>query len=449
MTARRHIVSIAAAFIAVAVAFVAASAFTNRQLEEIDTDARRLASTTLPAVERITLVRSDLRELDAVLEEHVALVASGARPSGDSVRRVLARAQADAEACRRGQTSTDARATMEDLRVQLAAAAEATLHALEVTRASEDDTLRMEIARSITPAVSRADADLRALMEGEIGRAESLARAMAAVRRRATRLAFLLDALCVGLAGAASVVVARAVSRYSRLLEQHGRFLERRAVELEEFSGRVAHDVLSPLTAVSFAIAHAERMHQDETVRKSLARGRSSLDRVRVIVDALFDFARSGARPRPGATADMREVIVDALTDVAPLAETKNVTVVATPHARLDVACDKGILTSIVVNLLRNAVKYMGDGDERRVTVRVAAHGARVRCEVEDTGIGMSRAIAGRVFEPYVRAPNSSEPGIGLGLATVKRLVTAHGGALGVESTPGRGSTFWFELPRA
>jgi len=66
---------------------------------------------------------------------------------------------------------------------------------------------------------------------------------------------------------------------------------------------------------------------------------------------------------------------------------------------------------------------------------------------VQDTGPGIPSEKKGALFEPYVRG-ESNQPGIGLGLATVKRLTEAHGGRVGVESSPGAGSTFWFELPK-
>jgi len=71
-----------------------------------------------------------------------------------------------------------------------------------------------------------------------------------------------------------------------------------------------------------------------------------------------------------------------------------------------------------------------------------------VRVEVEDTGPGLPPGIEHSIFEPYVRAPGVTQPGLGLGLATVKRFADSHGGAVGVLRAEA-GTVFWFELPRA
>jgi signal transduction histidine kinase len=101
----------------------------------------------------------------------------------------------------------------------------------------------------------------------------------------------------------------------------------------------------------------------------------------------------------------------------------------------------------MVSNLVRNAIKYMGGSEIRRILLRVTDSGERWRICVQDTGPGVPSEKQSTLFEPYVRA-DSGQPGIGLGLATVKRLAEAHGGRVGVESTAGSGSTFWFELPK-
>ena len=103
----------------------------------------------------------------------------------------------------------------------------------------------------------------------------------------------------------------------------------------------------------------------------------------------------------------------------------------------------------IVSNLLLNAIKYTAQSQHRRVEVRALDHGTSARVEIDDTGPGIPAHLQALIFEPYVRAPGAREPGIGLGLATVKRLVEAHGGSVGVESAVGKGSRFWFELPKA
>ena len=118
------------------------------------------------------------------------------------------------------------------------------------------------------------------------------------------------------------------------------------------------------------------------------------------------------------------------------------------PLEPLEVACDPTVLNVVLANLLGNAAKYTRDAKDRRIEVRARRDGGRVRVEVEDSGPGLPQGLERAVFEPYFRAPDVTEPGLGLGLATVHRFVTAHGGSVGVER--GRiGTRFWFELPLA
>ncbi|MEP6864964.1 MAG: ATP-binding protein [Deltaproteobacteria bacterium] len=112
------------------------------------------------------------------------------------------------------------------------------------------------------------------------------------------------------------------------------------------------------------------------------------------------------------------------------------------------IACSKGVLTSLVSNLGQNAIKYMGDVQERRIELRVLETDRGWRVEVEDTGPGISVEDQQRIFRPHVQLQRGGA-GIGLGLATVDRLVRAHAGSLGVSSKPGHGALFWFELPKA
>ena len=105
-------------------------------------------------------------------------------------------------------------------------------------------------------------------------------------------------------------------------------------------------------------------------------------------------------------------------------------------------------MTQIFNNLVSNAIKFTPDlGD---VTLRAYAQNGVVRCEVQDTGIGIPREAVGNLFTRFYQvdsALNRSAKGLGLGLAITKSLVESHGGEIGVESAPGDGSQFWFTLP--
>jgi signal transduction histidine kinase len=102
-------------------------------------------------------------------------------------------------------------------------------------------------------------------------------------------------------------------------------------------------------------------------------------------------------------------------------------------------------LRQIVINLLDNAAKYAGDGP---VTLRATLAEGRARLEVEDAGAGIAPRDRMRVWEPYVRLERSpAVAGSGIGLAVVRELAAAHGGACWVENAPGGGAIFVVELP--
>ena len=109
-------------------------------------------------------------------------------------------------------------------------------------------------------------------------------------------------------------------------------------------------------------------------------------------------------------------------------------------------------LEAIIINLASNAVKFTAEGHVN-ILVRLIEekHGiARIRCEVADTGIGIAKEAQETVFEAFSQADDTILDrfgGTGLGLATAKQLAVAQNGAIGVESEPGQGTTFWFELP--
>jgi signal transduction histidine kinase len=142
-------------------------------------------------------------------------------------------------------------------------------------------------------------------------------------------------------------------------------------------------------------------------------------------------------------------VLASVAADCSEGARENRIDLIVEPSDPVDVACSVGVLTSVAQNLVGNAIKYMGDALVRRVIVRAKTTGQMVRLTVEDTGPGIEPELEKRMFEPFTRGRHETIGGIGLGLATVRRLVEAHGGIVGVKSSIGAGTVFWIELPLA
>src|SRR5262249_38404867 len=117
------------------------------------------------------------------------------------------------------------------------------------------------------------------------------------------------------------------------------------------------------------------------------------------------------------------------------------------PGPQVPIVADRGRVEQVLANLLDNAVKYTERG---RVTVALGEGAGHVWCEVRDTGPGIAEEDRERIFERFYRvdkARSREKGGTGLGLSIVKHILALHDGEILLESTPGHGSVFRFELP--
>ena len=445
---RRDSVFLLLAFAAVAAAFFGSTVVAQRSSREVGALAAFVARDAAPGLAAIGNVRGEVRRLQALVTRQAALgPAPDDKDAIDDTRRSLDAHLAEFRALpTSGEELRLANALQSDIRA-FDEAVERVIAQLGSGKPRQAaDTLSGEVRaladRAVATATQLVDFDTRA--------AEEAALRVERVYARGQRLALEMDTLCVVLTAIAAWLVVRSAHRARLLQEEHRDMIERRAEELEQFAGRVAHDVLSPLATVGLALSVAQRTGSPQQ-QTAAQRGIASLHRVRGIVDALLEFARSGARPEPGASADIRPLVGSLLDELRPQAEN------AAAELRVDtipesaVACSPGVLVVVLSNLIRNALKYLGDATERSVVLRIRPRRATVAFEVEDSGPGVPPELGERIFEPYIRGRRASatKPGIGLGLATVKRLVTAHGGSLGVRKGALGGALFWFELPRS
>jgi signal transduction histidine kinase len=436
--------------VAVMCGFVLTSVVAQRTSAEVASYSETIASTSSPSVERLALLRGLVFQVELNLSEYLRTGAAreterrAFETSLDSLERTsesyLVLPLLPGEQPYWGETQ--AALVRFDSSVRSTA---------ELARAGEVATAQRQFSTTVRQAGERLVKSSLGGIEFHAQNSRKMATRIREARQRALLLANVLSAVCVALGIVGLLLVLRQFRRHRALVEAHSRFHEARADELEQFAGRVAHDIRGPMSAASMVAQVAlRRVGEGGGPKDQLARIVLSLSRADAIITGLLDFARSGAQPDPGARTNPSEVLHDLLRGVSPEAEPRGIEIELRPVPPVKVLCSPGVYLSLVGNLVRNALKYMHDASVRRVSVRVVDEGADVRTEVIDTGPGIASVDLPSLFEPYFRVDSDRrKDGIGLGLATVKKLAEGHHGSVGVTSEPGRGSTFWFTLPRA
>lgn len=221
----------------------------------------------------------------------------------------------------------------------------------------------------------------------------------------------------------------------------------------DEFLAIISHELKTPLNFImGFAsilddeLAGALTPEQHQDVRRIL----EGAQRMLRITNNLIDLGEilTGRFELAPAWVDYHALIDSVLAELAPLADAKSLRLESTVDLAGERHLDGQRLYEVLANLVDNAIKFTPPGGT--IQVRARETQGELVTEVQDTGIGIAPEDLRKLFRPFRQLDMSSTRsagGTGLGLSLCKAFVEAHGGQIGVRSTPGQGSTFWFSLP--
>jgi len=223
-----------------------------------------------------------------------------------------------------------------------------------------------------------------------------------------------------------------------------------------EFLAKMSHEIRTPLSAVigfSRLIENSEKTEDRQEYTNTI---RQAATQLLTVIDDILDISRleSGAFGLESNAIDLQACLENVVTILSAAAHEKGLELVLYIHTDVhqNIVADGNRISQVLTNLVSNAIKFTASG-HIIVEVSLERHDVEedlIRIEVTDTGIGLSKTEATHIFEPFAQADASTNRefgGTGLGLSISKKLVELMGGELGVESTMGKGSRFWFTIP--
>ena len=250
------------------------------------------------------------------------------------------------------------------------------------------------------------------------------------------------------------------VRQTAKRLEQLNTDLDAAMKSKDQFLSNISHELRTPLNSIigftdlllTQDLGGPPLSDQQRDFLETVARnGRQLLE----LINELLDLQRiaAGRMDLKPEDVELAPLLTEAAGSVHAQVEKHRHALVVTPPAQdLRVHADRGRVRQVLLNLLSNAIKFTPDGGRITLAAAPVNGGAEARIAVSDTGIGIAAEDQPKLFKEFSQLDASASrkyEGTGLGLALSRRLVELQGGAIGVESEMGKGSTFWFTLPQA
>lgn len=220
--------------------------------------------------------------------------------------------------------------------------------------------------------------------------------------------------------------------------------------ELESFSYSVSHDLRSPLRAIDgysrmFEEDYSDKV--DDEGKRMLGVVRANSKKMRMLIDDLLDFARTGRQAMERDEINMGQLVDEVWVEVLS-AEQPNPSLQFYKHHLHPVLGDPVLLKQLLSNLLSNAVKYSSTKEHPKVEITSIEKDGEITYQIHDNGVGFDMRYYKKLFGVFQRLHTADEfPGTGVGLAIVQRIILRHNGRVWAESEIGVGSTFSFSLP--
>jgi PAS domain S-box-containing protein len=217
----------------------------------------------------------------------------------------------------------------------------------------------------------------------------------------------------------------------------------------DEFIGIASHELKTPLTSVKGylqLISHKKEILPD-SVKQYIDKAITSINKLQRLVSDLLDVSKiqAGRLEYPLAPTDLTELIrlsVENARHIYPLHHIES-------HCETGLAVNGNDerLEQVIMNLINNAVKYSPSNNT--IIVKAEKHQDKVRVSVTDFGIGLSEEQKGKIFERFYRVEDKKymSSGLGMGLYISQEIINNHNGTINVDSKPGKGATFYFDLP--
>ncbi|MFA5251261.1 MAG: ATP-binding protein [Phycisphaerae bacterium] len=217
--------------------------------------------------------------------------------------------------------------------------------------------------------------------------------------------------------------------------------------ELKDFAYIVSHDLKAPLRGIKtvaewISADYADKLDDNGKEQMKLLTGR--VDRMYNLIDGILQYSRVGHTEEEIAMVNLNEIVADAIDIIAP---PENITITIENELPA-IECEQTRIMQVFQNLLSNAVKYM-DKPQGQIKVGCVEEGGFWKFSVADNGCGLEEKDYEKIFQLFqTLSPRDKFESTGIGLTVTKKIVEMYNGKIWVESEPGRGSTFFFTVPK-